>query len=142
VVGGIMYLSWPLNHVTALEPETGKVLWRYTAPGDYRGNGLGSMRSLAYWPGDRRTPPRILFATEEGELYAVDAKSGTPVRGFGDNGVVNLKTTEIMNGFFNLHYGVTSAPFVFRNLVITGSHIVDETGSKGPAGDVRAWDVL
>ena len=25
--------------------------------------------------------------------------------------------------------------------MITGSHIDDETGSKGPAGDVRAWDV-
>ena len=37
--------------------------------------------------------------------------------------------------------GISSAPFVVGDLVITGSHIVDETGSKGPAGDVRAWDV-
>jgi len=37
--------------------------------------------------------------------------------------------------------GISSAPFVVGNLLITGSHIVDETGSKGPAGDVRAWDV-
>jgi quinoprotein glucose dehydrogenase len=46
-----------------------------------------------------------------------------------------------MNGYPNLHLGISSAPFVFRNLIITGGHITDETGAKGPAGDVRAWDV-
>jgi len=51
------------------------------------------------------------------------------------------ETPEIMNGFTNFQYGITSAPFVYKNLVITGAHVVDETGSKGPAGDVRAWDV-
>ena len=30
---------------------------------------------------------------------------------------------------------------VYEDLVITGSHIDDETGRKGPAGDVRAWDI-
>ena len=40
-----------------------------------------------------------------------------------------------------MHYGLTSAPLIYEDLVITGSHIDDETGSKGPAGDVRAWDV-
>src|SRR5689334_5814655 len=40
VVGNIMYLSWPLNHVAAMEADTGKELWEYTARGDYRGNGL------------------------------------------------------------------------------------------------------
>src|SRR5712691_4683283 len=38
VVNGVLYLSWPYNHVAALEPETGKVLWEYTARGDFRGN--------------------------------------------------------------------------------------------------------
>jgi quinoprotein glucose dehydrogenase len=46
-----------------------------------------------------------------------------------------------MNSFSNLHLGISSAPFVVGDLVITGSHIVDETGSKSRAGDVRAWDV-
>lgn len=139
VVNGVLYLSWPYNHVAALEPETGKVLWEYTAPGDFRGN-LGSMRSLAYWPGDAQTSPQILFGTEDGELYSLNAKTGQPNPAFGNEGVVNLKTPEVMNGFPTLHYGITSAPFVYKNRVFTGSHIVDETGSKGPAGDVRAWD--
>ena len=141
VVNGVLYLSWPLNHVVAMEPETGKVLWEFTARGDYRGNGLGSMRSVAYWPGDTQSPARILFGTEDGDLYSLNAKTGKLTPGFGNEGIVNLKTPEIMNGFPTLHYGMTSAPFIYKDLVITGSHIVDEAGSKGPAGDVRAWDV-
>jgi quinoprotein glucose dehydrogenase len=46
-----------------------------------------------------------------------------------------------MKSYPRMHYGLTSAPLIYEDLVITGSHIDDETGSKGPAGDVRAWDV-
>ena len=140
MINGVVYLSWPWSHVAALEPETGKVLWEYTANADYRGN-EGSMRSLAYWPGDKQTPPQILFGTEDGELYSLNAKTGKLNPGFGNEGIVNLKTPEVMNGFPTLHHGLTSAPSVYKNLVFTGSHIVDQTGVKGPAGDVRAWDL-
>ena len=92
-------------------------------------------------PETSSAPPRILFGTEEGELYALDAKTGTPVEEFGANGIVNLKTPEVMRGYTRMHYGLTSAPLVYEDLVITGSHIDDETGRKGPAGDVRAWDI-
>jgi len=140
VVDGILYLSWPFNHVAAMEGETGTILWEFTARSGFSGK-LGSMRSLEYWPGTAQDPPEILFGTEEGELYALNARTGRPVTGFGADGVVNLKTPELMNGFPALHHGISSAPFVVGDLVITGSHIVDETGSKGPAGDVRAWNV-
>ncbi len=140
VVDGVMYLSYPFNHVVALVPETGAVIWEYTAKSGFSGK-LGSMRSIEYWPGDKKSGPEIFFATEEGELCALDAKTGKLVPSFGNEGIVNLKTPEVMNGFPNLHLGVSSAPFIYKDLVITGSHIVDETGSKGPAGDVRAWDV-
>ncbi len=142
VVNGRMYISWPFCHVAALDPDTGRQLWQYTASHcSYRGPGLSSMRSVAYWPGDKVRAPRILFGTEEGELFGLDAKTGAPVEEFGVKGIVNLKTPEVMKSFPRMHYGLTSAPLVYEDLVITGSHIDDETGSKGPAGDVRAWDV-
>jgi quinoprotein glucose dehydrogenase len=142
VVNGRMYVSWPFCHVAALDPGTGQQLWHYTASNcPYRGPGLSSMRSVAYWPGDRLRPARILFGTEEGELYALDAKTGAPVDEFGAKGIVNLKTPEVMRGYTRMHYGLTSAPLIYQDLVITGSHIDDETGRKGPAGDVRAWDI-
>ena len=35
MVEGVLYLSFPYYRVVALEPETGGVLWDYTAPGDW-----------------------------------------------------------------------------------------------------------
>jgi len=141
MVNGVLYLGYPYNNVAALEPETGKLLWEFTGKRrDATLMNLGSMRSLAYWPGDRQTPPQILFGTPDGELYSINAKTGKPNPGFGNEGVVELRTPEIMNGT-SIHYGMNSAPFVYKNLVITGSHVIDEIGQKGPAGDVRAWDL-
>ena len=91
VIGGVMYLSYPFYRVAALEPETGKVLWEYTARGDYdspehrlHSGPLGSMRGLAYWGGDKLTSPQIVFGTEEGELISLNAKTGKPNPGFGN----------------------------------------------------------
>src|ERR1700733_12335610 len=141
VVNGRMYVSWPFCHVAALDPETGRQFWQYTARNcPYRGPGLSSMRSAAYWSGDRVRGARILFGTEEGELYALDAKTGVPVEEFGAQGIVDLKTPEVMRGYTRMHYGLTSPPLVFQDLVITGSHIDDETARKRPAVDAHAWD--
>lgn len=140
VVSGIMYLSWPFNRVAAMESETGKIIWEFAARSEHFAR-EGSVRSIEYWPGNAQFPPEILFATEEGELIALNAKTGKPAPGFGREGIVNLRTPEVMNGFPNFRLGISSAPFIVGDLAITGSHIVDETGSKGPAGDVRAWDV-
>jgi quinoprotein glucose dehydrogenase len=140
VVNGVMYVSWPHCHVAALDADNGTKLWQFTSPVCvFRGN-LSSMRSVAYWAGDNEISPRIIFGTEDGELRSLDAKTGQPVASFGVDGVVNLKTPEIMNGYPAMHYGMTSPPFIYKDLIITGSHIVDETGRQGPAGDVRAWD--
>ena len=99
------------------------------------------MRGLAYWGGDRLTSPQIVFGTEEGELISLNSKTGKPNPGFGNEGIVNLKTPDVMRGFDNMHYGISSGVSVYKNLVFTGVHNADETGSKGPAGDVRAWDL-
>ncbi len=142
MVNGVLYVGYPINRVAALEPETGKVLWEFAGKLiDPTRITLGSMRGLAYWPGDKQTPPQIVFGTPDGELYSINAKTGKPNPGFGNEGVVNLRTPEIMNGFPNIHYGLNSAPFVYKNLVFTGAHNIDNTGPKGPAGDVRAWDL-
>ncbi len=142
MVNGVLYVGYPVNRVAALEPETGKVLWEFAGKMiDTARITLGSMRGLAYWPGDKQTPAQIVFGTPDGELYSINAKTGKPNPGFGNEGVVNLRTPEIMNGFPSIHYGLNSAPFVYKNLVFTGAHNIDNTGPKGPAGDVRAWDL-
>src|SRR5919108_4024725 len=51
VIDGLMYVTAGPT-VFALEPETGRQLWRYDA------NGPVSRRGVAYWRGDTATAPR------------------------------------------------------------------------------------
>src|SRR6185369_12288743 len=81
VVNGVMYVTAG-NRVVALEPETGKEIWRYEIQ-----NGQASQRGVAYWPGDRDHPPRILF-TSGRRLIALNAVTGEVSTGFGNNGEV------------------------------------------------------
>src|SRR5215470_15535691 len=54
VVNGVMYLPAG-NRVVALEPETGKEVWRYVAK-----DTPPSRRGVAYWPGDKNNSARII----------------------------------------------------------------------------------
>jgi glucose dehydrogenase len=134
VAGNVMYLTTHTQKVIALDPETGREVWRYDAKAPGREN-----RGVSYWPGDRETPPRILLGTGDGRLIELDAKTGVPVPAFGDNGVVNLRAG-ITDKFPKAAYGVSSPPTIYRDLVIVGPG-TQEGPSLGPSGDPRAFDV-
>jgi len=136
VVNGVMYISSPYGRVVALDPTTGKEGWVFQVP---REAGSPSTRGVEYWPGDAKTPPQIVFGTSGAKLFSLDAKTGTPNEAFGDKGIVDLNTPEILQGLSGSN-GLASPPIVFRNLIITGGR-TQENPPRGPAGDVRAWDV-
>lgn len=137
VVDGRMFLGTPYGRVVALDATTGKQLWAYELPtGDQP-----PFRGLGYWPGDKRHAPRLIFGTLRGKMIALDAATGAPSRGFGENGIVDTKTPEIMNGLPDAFYGYSAPPVIYRNIAITGSR-VQESPSKGASGDARAWNVI
>ena len=132
VVNDVMYLPSG-NRVVALEPETGKEIWRYELP-----EGIASFRGVAYWPGDRGRPARILFTSLK-KLIALEAKTGKLDVEFGDNGHVNLEIA---------YAGV---PTIYKNVILMGSnfygpgmtHIGPQLSTdKGEKGDVHAYDVF
>jgi len=137
VVNGVMYLTTAYRRVVALEPETGKCLWEYEIR-----RGEAATRGLEYWAGDAQSRPpigpRLFFGTSNGELIALDAKTGQPATSFGEGGVVDMKVG-VMNGYDQVPYGLSSPPIMFKSLVITGAH-TQETPMLGSSGDVRAWD--
>jgi len=137
VVDGRMYVGTPFGRVVALDPTSGRELWVYAlADGDQP-----ALRGLGYWPGDREHPPRLIFGTARGRIIALDAATGKPAENFGVGGVVDTKTPEVMNGFPEALYGYSAPPSIYKNLAIFGSRL-QEAGTKGPAGDVRAWNVV
>ena len=130
VVGGQMYITAGEN-IFALEPETGKQIWRFEAPGAV------SRRGVAYWPGDTKTPAR-LYSGAGDRLIALDAKSGRLVPEFGTHGLVELSPG--IKGDIDGRTGLVSPPLVFRDLVITGGNNGEQAPSLGLYGDIRAWD--
>jgi quinoprotein glucose dehydrogenase len=136
VVNGVMYISSPYGRVVALDPTTGKERWVFQVP---REAGSPSTRGVEYWAGDAQTPPQIVFGTSGAKLFSLDAATGKPNEAFGDKGIVELNTPEILQGLPGSN-GLSSPPIVYRNLVITGGR-TQENPPLGPAGDVRAWDM-
>ena len=134
VVDGVMYVTTPYDRVVALEPETGRVVWKLTL----KDVGSPGVRSLTYRAGDGETPPTLYLGTNQGFLVAIDAKTGKLASRFADAGALNLREG-LADKFPKAFYGLSSPPVIFKNLVITGSH-VQEQPSLGPSGDVRAWN--
>jgi len=118
VVNGVMYVP-AAGRIVALQPETGKEVWRFAV------NGAPSRRGVAYWPGDATNPPRIIFMAGR-RLIALNASSGTPVAAFGNGGEVDV----------TIPYN--SVPLVFRNVVVVGAN--SPPGAIGGIGNPRAFD--
>ena len=135
VINGVMYFPSPYGKVVALDADTGKEIWTYQMPA----RDQASTRGVQYWPGTRGAKPEIVFGTRSGRLIALDAATGTPVPTFGTDGIVNMKTPEVMNGNPLSQYGMSGPPAIYGDLILTGSR-VQESPSLGARGDVRAWD--
>jgi len=134
VVKHVLYFSTQSQRIVALDPETGKELWTYDPKAGARDH-----RGVSYWPGDAQTPPRIVFGTGDGRLIELDAKTGKPVAGFGQDGAIDLRIG-VADNFPRASYGLTSPPAIWRDLIIVGPS-TPEGPALGPSGDVRAFDV-
>jgi len=140
VIDGALYFSTPSNRVIALDAETGKEIWRFDPQAGRAGpRHFFQHRGVAYWHGKSGDDGRILYGTFDGRLIALDAKTGKPCRAFGKDGTVDLRAG-IADAYPAAEYSVTSPPAIYHDLVITGA-AVPEYPSKGPSGQVRAFDV-
>ncbi len=120
VVDGVMYTVGAWNVIYALDAKTGRLLWRYDPKSRhdwlrYMCCGPAS-RGLAVWKG------RVIAATIDGRLFAVDAATGKPLW--------DVRTTDP-----NKPYSITGAPRVVRGLVVIGN----AGGEFGVRGYVSAY---
>jgi glucose dehydrogenase len=142
MIGGVLYISTSLSQVAAINAATGKTIWVYDPKSYQTGQptNLGFLhRGVAYWTDGKAE--RIFIGTCDAYLIALDAKSGQPVAGFGENGRVNL-TKAIPLAVNARNYAVSSPPMVCRDVVMIGSSINDgPTKKEMPRGDIQAFDV-
>jgi quinoprotein glucose dehydrogenase len=131
VIDSVLYVT-AADGIYAVEPETGKLLWKYASTAVAR-------RGLAYWRGDASTHPRVFCGVERGKLVAIDVTTGKPAYGFGNEGFVNLKDG-VTSGYPDAPFFLASPPAVYENIVITGGNNNEPSPTRGAYGDVRGWD--
>ncbi len=151
MVGGVLYATAGTRRaVVALYPSTGELLWMHSENEGERGEEAPrklSGRGLAYWSNGSES--RILYVTPGYRLIALDARTGIPIKTFGQNGVVDLKEgvefgagrqIDLIKG----EIGLQSATVVARDEIIVGAAFregsvpVTHNNTKGL---VRAFDV-
>ena len=123
-VDGVLYFTGSYSKTRAVDARTGELLWEYdpeatTHAGDRLQNMWDTSRGLAYWKG------KVLIATIDGRLLALDAKTGT-----------RLWETLTVDPSKALY--ITDAPKVFRGKVLIGNGGSEHTAARGY---VTAYDV-
>lgn len=147
LAAGHLVLCTPSNRVIALDPATGAEHWVYDpqlsdATIAEVGDAL-NCRGVAQWtdasaPADAVCAVRILMATNDRRLIALDAGTGRPCPGFGEQGTVTIMPDKPVLDAEELH--MTSAPAMVGDVMVVGSASADNQRTDAPSGMVRAFD--
>lgn len=139
MVGGVLFTSTSLNQVAAIDPVLGRTIWIYDPKVYEDGTPVNfgfTHRGVSFWSDGK--DQRIIVGTGNGFLIALDARTGKPVLGFGNNGRVDL-TEGLGRPVERSLYGVNSPVAICKDTIIVGSTVVDFPKVKPmPPGDVRA----
>ncbi|MEO8248757.1 MAG: pyrroloquinoline quinone-dependent dehydrogenase [Burkholderiales bacterium] len=144
LVADQLVLCSSFNEVIALDPATGAEKWRFDphVSTDLRPANRYNCRGVAQWRDPLAAPDvpcalRILAATSDARLIALDAATGAACEGFGEQGQVKVQT-----GLLDRpgEWQITSAPVVVAGVVVVGSAISDNQRAEAPSGKVRGFD--
>ena len=144
VVDGRLFISTATGIVFALDPATGKQIWRHDPKVD-RTQRYGEMASRGVSSRiDREAPPQaacrhtIFIGTLDARLIALDGGTGTPCAAFGNGGAVSLREGIRIRDPGD--YMITSPPAIVGNVVVVGSAIGDNRAVELERGIVRGYD--
>jgi len=142
---GRLYVCSSFNNVIALDPGTGKQIWRFDPklPRTLHLANSYNCRGVAYW----RVPKaagacasRIFLGTNDYRLIALDAESGKPCENFGDHGFIAIDPGGKVEHVGQI--GISSPPVVSHGVVVVGSSMDDNQRVHELPGTVRAFDAV
>ncbi|MBO9354788.1 membrane-bound PQQ-dependent dehydrogenase, glucose/quinate/shikimate family [Bordetella petrii] len=156
-IGDKLFLCTPHQFLDALDPATGKRLWRYdpklksdktfqhlTCRGvayHDAGNTERFPASLAKAGGAAPStcPRKVLLPANDGRLIAINADNGQKCSDFGDDGEIDLQKS--MPHAYPGGYNPTSPPVVTATTIVIGGSVTDNFSNKEPSGVIRGYDV-
>jgi quinoprotein glucose dehydrogenase len=124
-------VTTPTLKVVAIDAASGREVWKFDPSGGAAPGARFRHRGVTVH-GDR------VFVTYRNWLYALGAKSGTPIETFGSGGRVDLREG-LGRPADKLTVTASTPGVVFEDLLILGS-TVPETLPSAP-GDIRAFDI-
>jgi quinoprotein glucose dehydrogenase len=130
IVGGVLYTASPTRKVIALNAADGRELWKWDPTKERSGAGRTRERGLVFWQNETGGEQRI-FTGVGNYLFALDAKTGRPIPGFGEGGSFHLGSGLDVEGTPSV--GLNTPGVIYKDLLIIG-------GFGGP-GAMRAFDV-
>jgi quinoprotein glucose dehydrogenase len=128
VVHGIVYANTPSGQVIALDGATGKVVWSWDSH-----NTAQKVRGMTFWAdgNDAR-----VFAGVGRYVYALNARSGEVITGFGKDGRIDLHQ-DLGRNPEEQSVTLTSPGVIYKDLLIVGGR--ESEGLPASYGDIRAY---
>jgi quinoprotein glucose dehydrogenase len=151
MVKGVLYTTAGTRRaVVAIDAKTGEQLWEYRIDEGRRATRAPrqlSCRGVSYWT-DGKGDDRVVYVTIGYRLVELNAHTGQPVKGFGTDGMVDLKQGVVIGKDKQIdleggEIGLHSTPTVVGDVVIVGSSMAEGLGYKystNAKGLVRAFD--
>jgi quinoprotein glucose dehydrogenase len=149
LVDGVLYTTAGMRRAAvALDAVTGEMRWMHAEDEGVRGRNAprtGAGRGLAYWSGPNGADRRVIYVTPGYRMFALDARTGIPIPGFGRNGVVDLKLEADQDvDLDTTELGLNATPLVVGDVIVVGA--AHRPGSaprtmRNAKGYVRGYDV-
>jgi quinoprotein glucose dehydrogenase len=135
IVRGVLYgTAANAKRLFALNAATGEEIWAWE-PAQTMAQ---VTRGLLYWCDDEGQDERILFGSGS-FIHAVDARTGQPVKDFGNNGSIDL-TQDLMDEPRDFDFLAATTPgVIYRDLLIQGMRVNEFSGAA--PGHIRAYDI-
>ncbi|NHN88548.1 glucose/quinate/shikimate family membrane-bound PQQ-dependent dehydrogenase [Acetobacter conturbans] len=142
-INDTVYLCSPHQKLFALDAATGKQRWMFDPQLKYNSSFQHmTCRGVSYGETADATDDcasRIFLPTNDGRLFAINAKTGARCPAFGKDGEINLTDGMPMKelGF----YEPTSPPIVTSKVVIISGAVTDNYSTHEPSGVTRGFDL-
>jgi quinoprotein glucose dehydrogenase len=141
IIDSTLYAVSPKLKLLALNAATGQEKWVFNPmnDSDVKGAGYFGMnvcRGVTFYA-DNKDSARIFYSANS-QLYCIDAKSGTPVKSFGQNGKIDLHN-DLGRDVSDLYVAMTSPGIIYKDMIIVGCRVSEEAAAA--PGFIRAYDV-